>query len=311
MRIGILSRNKQLYSTQRLVEAALSRGHEPQVVDTVRAAVQLSIAPASLRNPTKLPPFDAVIPRIGASVTRYGLAVVGHYERQGAVLTANEEGLAQSRDKHLSHRALEAAGLPVPNTVFVAHPRKLWDAIEEVGGLPVVLKRRQSTQGRGVMLLTNLQTTRHIIRTMERQRVPVSLLVQAFIPEADGKDLRIIVVGDRCVAAMERAASEGDFRSNLHRGGTATSVALSTDESDIALKAAHALSLAVGGIDLIKSNSGVLVLEANSSPGLEGIEGSTGLDVAGSIIDYLETEHQRQSKPLTRPLQDSLRSAPA
>jgi ribosomal protein S6--L-glutamate ligase len=292
MKIGILSRNRHLYSTRRLIEACEENNHEVVIIDTVRAAIQLKLSPDLHKNNLHLPKLDGVIPRIGASVTKYGLQVVRHFEQLGVAMTASEQGILQSRDKLLSHRVLENAGIPIPHTIHVSHPNQLRPAVIAVGGLPVVLKRRQSTQGRGVMLVKQNDTLRYIRNAMLRQNPATPLLVQTYIPEAFGKDIRLIVVGDKIVAAMERTASEGDFRSNLHRGGTAKRVQPTPDMRDLALATAKALGIAVAGVDLIFSNNGYLVLEANSSPGLEGIEGTTGIDVAGAIINYLESQFQ-------------------
>ena len=295
MKIGILSRNRDLYSTRRLIEACRQSGHEPIIIDTVRAAIQLKLSIEMHTNNPHLPVLDGVIPRIGASVTKYGLRVMEYYEKKGIPSTASVAGIAQSRDKLQSYFTLESAGIPVPETQFIHHPNNLWPTILTLGGLPVVVKRRQSTQGRGVMLLTQPATVRTLAKAMRRTQPPVTLLAQRFIAEAKGKDIRIIVAGDRCVAAMERTASPNDFRSNLHQGGSARPVQLDPTTQQLALAAAKALSLSVGGVDLIPSEAGLLALEANSSPGLEGIETSTGIDVAGAIVDYLTCQMNGRS----------------
>ncbi len=290
MRVGILSRNRYLYSTRRLIEACRQFGHEPIVIDTVRAAIQLKLSPDLHRNNPHLPQLDGIIPRVGASVTKYGLRLVSYFEERQIPTAASAAGIASSRDKLISYQTFVAAGIPTPTTRIIHHPNKLWAAILSLGGLPVVIKRRRSAQGRGVMLLRQNSTVNILARAMKRANPPIVLLGQPFIPEAEGKDIRIIVVGGRCVAAMERTASPGDFRSNLHRGGSAVPIQPTPEMKRLALAAAEALSLQVGGVDLIRSKEGLLALEANSSPGLEGIETSTGIDVAGAIVAYLTSQ---------------------
>lgn len=304
MRIGILSQNSALYSTRRLVAAAEARGHEPEVIETTAVAVEI-IPDRSLPAPIKLirtttmltaafqrtavayiSPVDAIIPRIGASITDYGLAVVRQFESQGITTTASSWGVAQSRNKLHSLQLMDGAGLPVPRTVVVEQPKALANAIEAVGGTPVVVKLIQSTQGQGVIKARNLATATAVWDKLRRLRQQI--LVQEYVAEADGRDLRVLVVGDRCVAAMERQASDGDFRSNLHRGGTAVAVDVEPAVAELALEAARLHRLNVAGVDIIQSRRGPLVLEVNSSPGLEGIETATAVDVAGDIIKFLE-----------------------
>ncbi len=291
MRIGILSRNASLYSTRRLVETCRQRGHEPILIDALRAAVQLSQITSRHPRP-QLTPIDALIPRVGTSITQYGLMVVRHYEGQGVLLTASARAISNSRDKHTSQQILSQAGLPVPQTYLVRSPQDLLPAIEQAGGFPVVLKQRQGTQGRGVLLAQNLEMVQALVDAW--QSPLMQLLVQEFIPEAQGKDIRILVVGNQCVAAMERRAPVGDFRANLHQGGAGTKRELTSALTQLALRAAKALNLAVAGIDVIESHRGPLLLEANSSPGLEGIERVTQQDVAGHIVRYLEEQIKKR-----------------
>jgi ribosomal protein S6--L-glutamate ligase len=255
------------------------------MLDTIRAAVQLSRVTRRRPRP-QLVPVEGLIPRIGASITDYGLIVVRHYQARGTILTASARGITMSRDKRLSQRLFSSAGLPVPTTLALYRVEELLSGIEKLGGFPVVLKQASGTQGRGVVLLNNLQATEAIADAWHLHRKP--LLLQEFIPEAGGRDIRVIVVGNQCVATMQRQASAGDFRANLHLGGQASPVALDPSLEKLALRAAETLSLAVAGIDIIESARGPLLLEANSSPGLEGIEKTTGRDVAGAIITYLE-----------------------
>ena len=299
MRIGILSRNPTLYSTQRLVNAARERGHRVEVIDTLSVTVHIGRTDAQPGKPQRLvgnaiglagtallPEFDALIPRIGTSVTFYGLAVVRQFEAMGVMMTASSDAIARSRDKLQSLQLMVKDGLPIPRTAIIAQPDALYAAVEAIGGLPAVVKLIRGTQGRGVFLAHQLSTIATLLqRVGELNR---QTILQEFIAESRGHDMRLIIVGDRCVAAMERRAAPGDFRANLHRGGSAT--ALEPDKSTVALAvaAARAHGLGVAGVDLLSSKRGPLLLEVNSSPGLEGIESATGADVAGAIIDYVE-----------------------
>jgi ribosomal protein S6--L-glutamate ligase len=283
MRIAILSRNRTLYSTRRLLQVAQARGHEPLVVDTLRMAVELRSRPSRRAN---LPHVQAVIPRIGASVTLPGLAVVRQFEKAGAITTATAEAIADSRNKQRSLQLMAQAGLPIPQTVFVTRPEDLKSALESVGGLPVIIKPNRGTQGRGVILTDSLSLIHSILSVLRPLNEP--LLLQEYVAEARGKDTRIIVVGNRCVAAMERSAAPGNFRANLHQGGTAVPIQLNGQAEQLALQASLTLGLAVGGVDILQSARGPLLLEVNSSPGLEGIERTTGVDVAGEIVQYVE-----------------------
>ncbi len=297
MKIGILSRNPKLYSTRRLVQAARQRGHQAWVIDTLRVAVEIGATEKLPSSPKvlsrsilprlqPLPPPDAVIPRIGTSITQQGLAVVRQFEMQGTLTTATAEAIACSRDKLHSLQQMTKAGLPVPKTAVLSQPEGLFAAIQLVGGLPVVLKSTWGTQGNEVILAHNLTAADRAFARL--RRLGRQVLVQEFVAEAEGRDLRVIVVGEQCVAAMERTATTGDFRANLHRGGTAVSIVPSTDMQQLAVAAARAHGLSVAGVDLLQSARGPLFLEVNSSPGLEGIEQATQVDIAGEILNFLE-----------------------
>lgn len=307
MKIGILSRNRSLYSTRRLAQAARERGHDVRVIDTLSIVVEMGTLPpeegvtrvippqqVGLAQAHELPQVDAIIPRIGASVTYYGLAVVRQFEAQGVITTASSQGIARSRDKLESLQLMSRAGLPIPRTTIIAQPQALFAAVGAVGGPPVVVKLIRGTQGRGVVLARNLATAAALLEKVRDARQQA--LVQEYIAESAGRDLRVIVVGGRCVAAMERIAQPGDFRANLHRGGTAVPLELDKDTQRLALDAARAHGLAVAGVDLLRSDRGPLLLEVNSSPGLEGIETTTAVDVAGEIIAYLEQARRRQRR---------------
>ncbi len=307
MRIGILSRNPTLYSTQRLAAAARARGHQASIIDTTAVAVHIGrddqtpgqaemLVPGipGLAAAVQLPPLDAIIPRIGASVTFYGLAVVRRFEAAGVLTTASADAIARSRDKLHSLQLMAQARLPIPRTAVVARPEDLYAAVQAVGGLPAVVKLIHGTQGRGVFLAHHLATVAAMLQRVEE--LHRQAIVQEFIAEAGGRDQRLIIVDHRCVAAMERRAPDGEFRANLHRGGTA--VAITPDAATVALAtaAARAHGLAVAGVDLLASARGPLLLEVNSSPGLEGIEKVTGADVAGAIVAYVEKVARRNRR---------------
>jgi ribosomal protein S6--L-glutamate ligase len=267
-----------------IANVRVANGRDPNHKTEERMATGASAR--GLPRALRLPPADALIPRIGASVTAYGLAVVRQFEAAGVLTTASSRAIARSRDKLQSMQLMSQAGLPIPQTAVLAHPEMLFAAVEAVGGLPVIMKLIQGTQGRGVILARYMST---VVAVLEKVREhQQQILVQEFIGEADGSDVRVIVAGDRCVAAMERSAPTGEFRSNLHRGGTATVVTLDARMAQLAVQAAQVHGLKVAGVDLIRSDRGPLVLEVNSSPGLEGIEQATGVDVAGAIVSLLE-----------------------
>lgn len=307
MRIGILSRNHSLYSTRRLVQAARARGHEVRVIDTLAISVEVGLPPeeqqrmrvilqgrSGVPHEMALPQVDAIIPRIGASVTFHGVAVVRQFEARGVLTTAASAAIACSRDKLQSLQAMSQAGLPVPKTAVIAQRQALFAAIRAVGGLPVVIKLIRGTQGKGVVLVHNLATAAAVLDKVRAVRQQA--LVQEYIAEAAGRDVRVIVVGSQCVAAMERRAPEGEFRANLHRGGTAVAVQLDAETEQLALAAAKAHGLSVAGVDLLRSRRGPLLLEVNSSPGLEGIEQATQQDVADAIVAHLEKRARRHRR---------------
>src|SRR6187402_3241599 len=285
MKLAILSRNTKLYSTQRLVAAARERGHTVRVLDPLRCYMR--IAPGKFELNYKGRPLgkvDAVIPRIGASITRYGTAVLRQLELMGARTPNTSDAILRARDKLRCHQLLAGQGIGLPATVFGDNPDDTGDLLAMLGPPPHVIKLNEGTQGAGVMLTEKPSASRGVIEAL--RGLYANFLVQEFIAEAKGADLRCFVVGDRVVAAMRRQAPKGDFRSNLHRGGTAKAVRATRAEMDTAVRAAKILGLGVAGVDLIRSKRGPLVLEVNSSPGLEGIEHATGIDVAGEIIEY-------------------------
>jgi ribosomal protein S6--L-glutamate ligase len=300
VKIAILSRNAKLYSTQRLVEAARERGHTVRVLDPLRCYMQIAPGQFLLRYKGKpLSGIDAVIPRIGASVTFYGTAVLRQFELMGAFTPNGSDAVLRARDKLRCHQILAGEGLGLPVTVFGDNPDDTGDLLGMLGKPPHVIKLNEGTQGTGVILAENAGASRSVIEAF--RGLYANFLVQEFIAEAKGADLRCFVVGDRVVAAMRRQASEGEFRSNLHRGGKATPVKLSAAEIDTALRAAKAMGLGVAGVDLLRSKRGPLVLEVNSSPGLEGIEGASGVDVAGAIIDFVTSSVRPRTRARAKP----------
>lgn len=286
MKLAILSRNGKLYSTRRLVEAARERGHSVRVLDPLRCYMRISAACFQMHyKGAQIAGYHAVVPRIGASVTRYGCAVLRQFELMGSYTPNNAAAIARARDKLRCHQLLAAQGIGLPVTVFGDNPDDTVDLLSMLGPPPHVIKLNEGTQGAGVMLTEKLSASRGVIETL--RGLYAHFLVQEFIAEAEGADLRCFVVGNQVVAAMRRQAPKGDFRSNLHRGGTAKSVRASKAEIETAVRAAKVLGLGVAGVDLIRSKRGPLVLEVNSSPGLEGIEQATGVDVAGRIIEHV------------------------
>ncbi|MFY2763581.1 30S ribosomal protein S6--L-glutamate ligase [Arenimonas sp. MALMAid1274] len=286
MKLAILSRNAKLYSTQRLVQAGRERGHVVRVLDPLRCYMQIAPGQFLLRYKGKpLLGIDAVVPRIGASVTFYATAVLRQFELMGAYTPNGSDAVLRARDKLRCHQILAGEGLGLPVTVFGDNPDDTGDLLGMLGKPPHVIKLNEGTQGAGVILAENAGASRSVIEAF--RGLYANFLVQEFIAEAKGADLRCFVVGDRVVASMRRQAGEGEFRSNLHRGGKASPVTLTEAETDTALRAAKAMGLGVAGVDLLRSKRGPLVLEVNSSPGLEGIEGATGVDVAGAIIDHV------------------------
>ncbi|HET9049846.1 MAG TPA: 30S ribosomal protein S6--L-glutamate ligase [Chiayiivirga sp.] len=285
MKLAILSRDPRLYSTRRLVEAGRERGHVVRVLDPLRC--YLSIAPGAFQLRYKgraLSGFDAVIPRIGASVTRYGTAVLRQFELMGVHALNSSEAIACARDKLRCQQRLAAVGLGMPLTVVADNPDDTSDVLAMLGAPPHIIKLNQGSQGQGVVLAESLQGSRSVIEAF--RGLYAEFLVQEFVAEARGADLRCLVVGENVVAAMLRQAGDDEFRSNLHRGGSARAVILDEAEVATAVAATRAVGLQVAGVDLLRSERGPLVLEVNASPGLEGIESVSGVDVAGRIVDH-------------------------
>ena len=289
MKIGILSRSMNIYSTQRLYEAAKQRGHEVQVIDHTKCAVLIEQSnPAVDFNGHRLELFDAVIPRIGASVTFFGTAVVRQFEVQGVFLANTSQSIVRSRDKLRSMHILSREGVGLPKTVFAKFPKdeQVDLLIRQVGGAPLIIKLLEGTQGLGVVLAETDKAAKSVIEAFSGLKE--NILVQEFIREAGGADIRAFVIDGKVVGAMKRQGKEGEFRSNLHRGGKGVVIELTEEEERAAVNAAKALNLLVAGVDMLQSSRGPLILEVNSSPGLKGIEGATGLDIAGKIIEFCE-----------------------
>lgn len=287
MKIAILSRNPKLYSTKRLVEAGEKKGHEVIVVDHSKCILELEKKnPRIYYNGAYLDDIDAIIPRIGASVTFYGTSVVRQFEMRRIFSAVESQALVRSRDKLRSLQILARAGVGLPKTVFTNYSRDVDHVIESVGGAPLVLKLLEGTQGLGVVLAETHNAASSVIEAFNGLKARV--IAQQFIKESGGADIRAFVVDGIVVGAMKRQGKEGEFRSNLHRGGSASIIELSDQEELTAIKAARAMGLGVAGVDMLQSSSGPLVLEVNSSPGLEGIEAATKKDIAKEIIKYLE-----------------------
>lgn len=298
MRIAILSRSRGIYSTRRLVEAAKARDHEVRVVDTARCYMNIaSHRPTMHYRGEQLEPFDAVIPRIGASITFYGTAVLRQFEMMGTFPLNESVAVTRSRDKLRSLQLLARRGIGLPVTGFARAPDDIGDLIEMVGGAPLVAKLLEGTQGIGVVLCETRKAAESVLEAF--MGLNVSIMVQEYIKEAGGADIRCFVIGDKVVAAIKRQAKPGEFRSNLHRGGTAELIKITPQERAVAVRAAKIMGLNVSGVDLLRSNHGPLVMEVNSSPGLEGIETATGRDVAGMVIEFLE-KNARKDKTRTR-----------
>jgi len=286
MKIGVLSRNAHLYSTNRLVEAARARGHNVEVVDYLRCYMDITSERPDVLLFGEAQTFDAVIPRIGASHTFYGTAVVRQFEMMGVYTVSPSEAISRSRDKLRSLQILSRAGVDMPVTGFAHATKDIDGLLDTVGGVPVVVKLLEGTQGSGVVLAETRKAAGSVIEAF--RQLDANILVQEFIEEADGADVRLIVIGDRAIAAMRRKSNPGEFRSNLHRGGTATVIKVTPELERVAVAATESMGLGVAGVDILQSVRGPLVLEVNSSPGLEGIEGATQQDVAGEIIRYVE-----------------------
>jgi ribosomal protein S6--L-glutamate ligase len=298
MKLVMLARNPGLYSHRRIAEAARARGHEIDIINTLHVHMNITSSKPILRHGGRtLPHYDAVIPRIGASITHYGLAVLRQFEVQGVFPLNESVAIGRSRDKLRALQLLARDGIGMPVTAFAHGPRRAEDVLKEVGGAPCVIKLLEGTQGRGVILAETAASAKSIIEAFSAANM--NILVQEFIKEAGGVDIRALVVGGAVVASMMRSSKSGEFRANLHRGGKAEPVALSQDEHKTAIRAAEVLGLNVCGVDMLRSNRGPLVVEVNSSPGIEGMEQASGADVAGAMIEFRE-RHARRGETRTR-----------
>lgn len=298
MKIAILSRNPRLYSTRRLVEAAGQRGHDVVVLDVLRCYMNIATHRPSIHYKGEdLTGFDAVIPRIGASVTVYGAAVLRQFEMMGVYPLNESVAITRSRDKLRALQLLSRKGIGLPVTGFAHKPDDIDDLLRMVGGPPVVIKLLAGTQGIGIVLAETRKAAETVIESF--LGLKASVLVQEYIKEAGGSDIRCFVIGDKVVAAMKRQAKDGEFRSNIHRGGSAALVKITPEERSTAVRAAKTMGLNVCGVDILRANHGPVVLEVNSSPGLEGIENVTGKDIASQIMIFIE-RNARQGKTKTR-----------
>ena len=287
MKIAMLARNPKLYSHQRLKEAAEARGHQLDIINTLRCTMNItSHRPSILYNGETLMGYDAVIPRIGASITQYGLAVLRQFEMMGVWPLNESVAIGRSRDKLRSMQIFAKHGLGLPVTAFAHDPRQTDEVLKIVGGAPVVIKLLEGTQGIGVVLGETEKSAKSVVEAFRGANV--NILVQEFIKEAGSSDIRIFVVGGKVVASMMRTGAAGDFRSNLHRGGSAKPIKITPEERSTALRAAKVMGLNVAGVDILRANHGPVIMEVNSSPGLEGIEATTGIDIAATIIQFVE-----------------------
>ena len=292
LRVAVLSREPSNYSTSRFVQAGEARGHVVEVIDTLRCYMAIdTLAPEVHIDGRRLPRFDAVIPRVGASVTAYGTALIRQLETVGTHCVNGSDGIAASRDKLHAHQVLARARIGMPKTAFAASPKDTDNLIGLVGEAPIIVKLLESSQGKGVVLAETQKAAQSVISAFRGLRA--NFLVQQFVKEAGGEDVRCLVIAGKVVAAMKRRAAEGEFRSNLHQGGTAEPVKLTKEERETAARAAKAFGLGLAGVDLLRSNDGPKVLEVNSSPGIEGIERATGRDVAGLVFDQIERQVRR------------------
>lgn len=298
MKIAMLSRAPNLYSHKRIKEAAEARGHELDIINTTRCYMNIaSHRPEIYYNGEKLPHYDAVIPRIGASVTFYGLAVLRQFEMMGVYPVNESVAIGRSRDKLRSMQLLARDGIGLPVTTFAHDPKQTEEVVKLAGGAPLVVKLLEGTQGIGVVLADTDRSAKSVIEAFRGANI--NILVQEFIKEAGSTDIRAFVIGGRVVAAMKRTGADGDFRSNLHRGGSAAVVKITPEERSTAIRAAKSMGLNVCGVDMLRSNHGPVVMEVNSSPGLEGVEKATGKDIAGMIIEHIE-KSARPNKTRTR-----------
>jgi len=298
MKIGILSTNKNLYSTRRLVEAGIERGHEMPVINHKRCYMNITSHNPSIHiKGENITGIDAIIPRIGASISFYGTSVVRQFEMMGVYSVNESVAITRSRDKLRAVQLLSRRGIGLPVTGFANSPDDTEDLLQFVGGAPVVIKLLEGTQGVGVVLAETKKAAESVIEAFSGLKA--NFMVQEFIEEAGGSDIRCLVVGDKVVAAMKRQGKEGEFRSNLHRGGSAKLIKITPEERSTAVRSAKVMGLNVAGVDLLRSNHGPVVMEVNSSPGLEGIERATDRDVAGMIIEFIE-KNAKQGKTRTR-----------
>jgi ribosomal protein S6--L-glutamate ligase len=294
MKIVLLSRNKNLYSSRRLIEAAEERGHEVRVLDVLRCYMNItSYHPSIHYRGENITGFDSVIPRIGASVTFYGTAVLRQFEMMDVYPLNESVAISRSRDKLRALQLLSRKGIGLPITGFANKPDEIKDLIKMVGGAPLVIKLLQGTQGIGVVLAETTNAAESVIESF--LGLKASVLVQEYIKEAGGADIRCFVIGDKVVAAMKRQGAEGEFRSNIHRGGSATLIKITPEERSTAVRVARTMGLNVCGVDILRSNHGPVVMEVNSSPGLEGIEAATGKDIAGMVINFIEIHAKKGS----------------
>ena len=299
LNIIILARNPQLYSHKRLVSAAKERGHTVRIINPLHCYMNISASKPAIhyRGGENITGVDAIIPRIGASVTFYGTAVLRQFEMMGVFPLNESIAITRARDKLRSLQLLSRKGMNMPVTGFAHSPLDTDDLITMVGGAPLVVKLLEGTQGIGVVLAETHQSADSVIKAFKGLKA--NILVQEFIKDAGGTDIRCFVVGDKVVAAIQRKAKEGEFRANLHQGGTASTIRITPEERSMAVRAAKIMGLNVAGVDLLRSKKGPMVLEVNSSPGLEGIEKATGKDIAGMIIEFIE-KNGKQGKTKTR-----------
>ncbi len=293
MGIGVLSRNRDLYSTRRLVEAAEERGHDVRVVDYLRCYLDITARRPQVLLAGEALKFDAIIPRVGATYTFYGTAVVRQFEVMGTYSVNGSDAIARSRDKLRALQLLARAGVDLPTTGFAHSTKDIGGLLEIVDGAPLVIKLLEGTQGTGVVLAETRKAAESVVGAF--RQLDAIILVQEYVKESEGIDARAFVVGGQVVAAMERHAAKGEFRANLHRGGTARATTLTPQERSVAVKAARTLGLSVSGVDMLRSSRGSLVIEGNSSPGLEGVEDSTGIDVAGAVVAHIERRVARDT----------------
>lgn len=299
LKIGILSHSSNLYSTKRLVEAGKKRGHQVKIIDHLRCYMNItSHKPGIHYQGKELEMMDAIIPRIGASVTFYGTAVVRQFEMMGVYSVNGSEAILNSRDKLRSLQLLSTKGIGLPVTAFAHSPDDTKDLIDIVGGLPLIVKLLESTQGKGVVITDTRKSAESTIEAF--RGLKAYFLVQEFVKEAKGSDIRCFVIGDKVIASMMRVGAEGEFRSNIHKGGTAMPIKITPEERSTAVRASKTMGLGISGVDILRSNHGPVVMEVNSSPGLEGIEKATGINIADKIIEYIEKQIEKKKKKKTK-----------